>query len=320
MDRDRVRKSIGSGNLIGAMVYWTALSDVRTPRALFRQGIRACGLEDALAAEPKPEKVLNLAVGVANRRQGGAASNKTAPGYAKLKDKTDAVVTYAVFMRRDLTDRGRYLEEATVSIDRTAPNPSPVVTLTKGAPKDEARDNLITRIVDQYTELSSFSDTQEVSKTLVASVRDVCSGLTLKAGFYLVRPDYLLKLRALRDFMATDLGATLEIWEIGETVDNTKTAKRSASESLRAAVDELIANAREFAAENTDPDDVSTKSINAQMRRFRDLDAKVTLYADILADYSTDLHKAIADAKQSILGKYLGDVEDDAAAPVAVAS
>lgn len=298
------KRSIGAGDrAIGAMVYWTALTDVRIARTLYRQGFTSCGLQDALTADPKAEKVLNIAVGIANRRQGGA----DATGYAELKHKTDTEVAYQVVMRRDLSDRARYLEEARIRLDRGQHAPRPVVDVDPRAPQDESRDRLVDTIVDQYTELLAYADTQEVSKALVCAVRDVCSGLTLKAGFYLVRTEYLPQLMQLQKFMTSEMGANLEIWEIKTTDVNKAAAQRNAKESLRESLNVLLAEVEAFRTEHTDPEKVAAKSVNAQVKRFRELDGKVQLYADILGGYARDLTKAITTAKQEFVTAYCGD-------------
>jgi hypothetical protein len=249
----------------------------------------------------------------------GDVKGKPAPGYAELKTKdpvsmAQPLATYAVLMQRNAADRVRYVEEARVSIRRDQPHTSPMVDVDTHAPASTARDKLVDTIVAQYTELSTYSNTQEVSQTLVRAVRDVCSGLTLKGGVYLVRPEHLASLTSLQEFIARDCDGALELWEIRETTANARTAQRNARTSLRAAFDELMTEIATFRAENTDPTKVMAKSVNAKVREFRELDAKVALYADVLGSWRDELAGSIAKAKTEFLTAYLGDDADDAAA------
>jgi hypothetical protein len=311
------KESMSDGaDLIGVMVYWTGLHDARVSRPLWRQGIRQCGLGAALSDEPKPEAILNRAVGTANRRQTGDVGTKTKPGYAKLKRKDDDA-TYAVLMRRDVGDRMGYLEEATVTIVRDAHDPEPTVATEPGVQPDDARDALVHVIVDEYTEMLQYANTQEISETLVRAVRDTCSGLMLKAGFYIVRPDHLAALTDLEKFLADSCGATLELWEIRSSSRNASTAQRNANKSIRLAFTELCDEVKTFRDEHVDDiDGTPQKSLNARVERFKDLDAKVQLYADVLGDYRDELTAAIAVAKRELLGAFIGfdDVDAEAAA------
>lgn len=296
--------------LIGVMVYWTELTGVRVARPLFRTGVRQCGLGAALADEPKPEAVLNRAVGVGNRSTRGDVATKTKCGYAKLKRKDDDA-TYSLLMRRDVGDRMGYREEATISIQRDATDPAPIVEVDPTAPADPARDRLVEVIVDEYTEQLRFANTEEVSQTLVRAVRDTCSGLTLRSGLYLVHPEHVTELTALQAFLASSCGATLEVWEQRSTARNAEVAQRNASALLRGEFTDLVAEVQAFAERHTDPDEVAQKSINARVRRFKELDGRVQLYADILGDHRDELLAAIADAKHRLLGAYLGSEDSD---------
>lgn len=296
-----------NSDLVGALAYWTGLDGVRLPRAEFRAEVTAVGLKDALAAIPSAEKILNRAVGAANRRQSGDVTNKTKTGYARLKEKTDAVATYAVLMRRDVGNRMSYIEEATLSIDRTQPAPVPTVVVEHGAPADDERAELVKHIVDEYTDQLNNADTHEVSETLVRAIRDVCSGLTLRMGVYAVTPAYVEPLARLAAYLER-VSVSLTVWEINSSSRNRANASKDARKSLRTTFDELMADVADFRAAHPKADEVAVKSVTSRVRRFKDLDAKVSLYADIVGDYAEQLRAGIDAAKRDLEACYLDDV------------
>ena len=305
---DDVQRSLSRGHRnLGAFVYWTNLTDVRLDRALFRQGFRMCGLGKAVAKDPKPEASLNQAAMIANRRQG-----KDAPASVELKHKGDEAV-YCVLMRRDVADRRRYLEEATIAVERGGPTePTPTVAVDAGVGADDSRDQIIASTLEMYAELRGYAHTQELSETLMRSM-GVINAISLRTGVYFVQHDKVPTVRLLKAFLETNTCATMSVWEIRDTDDNTTEAKKNAREAFADRINELISEVKDFVSKNPNPDDVQTKSINARVKQFKDLDGRVGLWADILGDYQNELRAVIADAKQKLLGAYLGDSEDDSA-------
>lgn len=325
---------------IGALVYWRDLFGLRIPRDVFRTGMRACGLGGALARDPSPEKLLNVAAGTANRKQ-----DRTAPRVkVELKAKGTHAV-YAVLARRDVEadcaacaahygqpggpcDEGkpvasphrngaprpslrvRYLEETTVAVDREHGG-SLIVHDLPGTLDDVNREDVVKRVVDEYADLLVNAHGQEVSETLTRAM-DSMGALPLRTGTYFVPASQLGAVRALRDFIEKNTKATITSWIIRGDDENAATAKRDAREAMLDRIECLVTEVREF-TESTPVEDAATKSVNAAVRKFRELDGKVQLYADILGDYVSELHGAIADAKQRLLGAYLGDADDQAA-------
>lgn len=311
---ERARRAMSQGDLIAAQVYWQDLKGLSISRALFRQGIEAAGMGDALGAAPSAEKVLYTAATRASQRVEGDVRTKTKTHYAELKDKTDAQVVYAVMARRDVGGVRAYVEEASIAIDRALEAPPAVVTLRPNIPADAARDALVDGIVDTYQELLVTVYSQEVSETLVRAMTTVCSALTLKSGLYLVTPDHLPGVRQLEAFMASDCGVALDVWEIGESTSNHRTAARNASGQLTAAYRELLAQVEAFTAKHAPAaDDVPMRSVAVKMREFKELDGKVLLYADVLGDYAANLRDSIAKAKTAMLAS-LGLEDTDVAA------
>lgn len=303
---DDVQRSLSRGQRnLGAFVYWNNLTDVRIDRSMFRQGFRMCGLGKAVAKDPKPEASLNQAAMIANRRQG-----KDAPASVELKHKGDEAV-YCVLMRRDVADRRRYLEEATIAVERGGPTePTPTIAIDASSPPDDARDSIIAAVIENYTELRGYAHTQEMSETLMRAM-GVVNAISLRTGVYFVQYDKVPTVRLLKAFLETNTCATMSVWEIRDTDDNTTEAKKNAREAFTDRINELIAEVKDFTSRNPNPDDVQTKSINARVKQFKDLDGRVGLWADILGDYQAELRATIADAKQKLLGAYLGESDDD---------
>lgn len=313
--KQNVKNSVsgGSGKVIGGLVFWKDLSDVRVNRQTWKMAVEQVGLKAALSKDPSPERVLSGAVTVANRRAPEQAGTRNKLGYAKLKAKGDEAV-YSVLMRRDQGDRMGYLEEATIALDRGAESPIPATAVEPSAPADDDRDAIIATILTEYTDALTYAFTCEVSETLVRAVRDVCSGLSLRSGVYVVHPDHIATLDAFAEYLST-IGVTFEVWTVRDDGSrNAKQASREASGSLRAAYDEMMAEVAAFRAENPPGDDVSGKSIATRVRRFKDLDAKVDLYADVVGEYAAQLRAQIAAAKADLEAAYLDGGLDKSAA------
>lgn len=289
---------------LGALVYWSNLTDVRIDRALFRQGFRLCGLGKAVAKDPKPEASLNQAATIATRRQG----RDVEPARVELKSKGDEAI-YGVLMRRDVGDRRRYIEEAQISVVRESPvEPTPFVSTDAHAAHDPQRDAIIQSVLEQYRELRQYAHTQEMSETLMRSM-SVVGALSLRTGVYFVPQGALHTIRLLKTFLESNTCAQVTIWEIAATDENTATAKRDAREALTDRINELIAEVQTFTA-GTSVEDVQMKSVNARVKRFKELDGRVGLWADILGDYQAELRATIAEAKQRLLGAFLGESSD----------
>lgn len=292
---------------IGALVYWRDLSGVRIEREVFRTGFRAAGLGAALAKDPSPEKLLNTAAGTANRKQ----DREQPKVKVELKAKGTHAV-YAVLARRDESDgRIKYLEEATVAVDRERGG-TPIVNDLPGTPVDDGREAVIGRVLDEYADLQVNAHGQEVSEALTRAMA-VMEALPLRTGTYFVPASKLGAVRALREFVELHTTATVTSWVIRGSDENTATARRDAREAMLERIEDLVSEVKEF-VDTTPVEDAAAKSVNAAVRKFKELDGKVQLYADILGDYQAELQAAIAEARQRLLGAYLGDAEDDAAA------
>lgn len=290
---------------LGALVYWAGLSEVRINRALFRQGFAFCGLDKVVSRDPKPEAILNTAASSAMRKQ--PRNDQTAR--VELKGKGADVATYGVLMRRDIADRRRYLEEAQITVMRYEENPTPTVQTDANAPADDNRDKVIAAVLAQYDEIRQFVHTQELSETLMRSMAAV-GAISLRTGVYFVPEKALPTIRSLKAFVEGNTPATITMWDIAATDENAATARRDAHESFKFRLSELVAEVKTF-TETCTPEDAASKSINARIRHFRDLDERVTLWADILGDFQADLHASIATAKETLLAAYLGEVDAD---------
>lgn len=305
VDFGELKEALAQGEkLLGAMVYWNNLTDVRIDRTLFRQGFRLCGLGKVVAKDPKPEASLNQAAAIATRRQG----RDVEPARVELKSKATEA-TYGVLMRRDVADRRRYIEEAQISVVRDQPEPTPFVQTDPGAPLDPQRDEIIASVLEQFRELRGYAHTQELSETLMRAMGHI-GALSMRTGVYFVPAGALHTITLLKTFLESNTTATMSVWEIRATKGNTANAKRDAREAFAERLSELVDEVKTFTA-GTSVDDVQMKSINARVKRFKELDARVGLWADILGDHQLELRSAIAEAKQKLLGAYLGDSEDD---------
>lgn len=311
---DDIAKALAHGqHKLGALVYWNGLTDVRIDRALFRQGFRIAGLGRAVQRDPRPEAVLTHAVTIAQRRQGRVDEKAR----VELKAK-GTHSTYAVLMRRDVGDQRRYIEEARIAVPRgdsgAAATTAPIVEYATAVIDDQCQ-ALVDAVLEQYTELAAYVGTQETSETLMRAMGHA-GALSLRSGIYFVPAAALDGIRLLKTFLEQNTRAALTVWDIAATAENAGTAKRDAREAFQDRLTALVAEVTAFTAENSDPDAANAKSVNARVRRFGDLDGRVSLWADVLGDHVAELRAAIAAAKSSLLGAYMSQVDDGDLSPI----
>lgn len=301
------RAAMASGDRpIGALVYWRKLTDVHMERGAFKTGFRNAGCGKALAKDPKPEALLNQAANAAARRQGREERAKI-----KLKGKSTEVAVYAVLMRRDIGDLVRYVEEARVGVRRDGGNGKLIIEVEQNAPQDEARDALLANVEAIYTDLRDYVHGDEMSQTLMRAIAFL-GGVSLRTGCYFLHALSLPSIELLQKFITENSTAHLACWDV-KASDGDRNAKEARTEvraSMTARLEEIIAEVTTFTASIVTAEDVLPKSINARVGRFRELDGEVSLFADILGDYQEELHRSIAEAKQKLLGAYLGQQDD----------
>jgi len=295
---------------LGALVYWSGINDVRIPRSTFRSEFERMGLGEAVGKDPKAEACLNMAAGVASRRQG----KDVQPARIQLKEKNSHAV-YAVLMRRDVAIPGedarvRYLEEARVMVDRSQHAPSPQIVTASDVDQDDARDAVIADMVSEYNDMLGNIRTQECSEALMKAVQ-ILGGLSLRPGVYFVPAANLAQLGELKQFMADHAGVDISTWSIATNDANLVQSRRDARAAFLDKVSTLVEECKAFASSKGD--ELTARSINARIKRFHDLDGQAGLYADILGDQVTELRRVITDARNSFRDSVLGS-EDAAAA------
>jgi hypothetical protein len=287
---------------IAALVFWRALSGARIPRVALRDGFERLGLGSAVHS-PRPEKMLTEAVGRSLGSRKGSAK-------AELKAKGQCSV-YRILMRRDEAGRARYLEEAQVSLDRYAPGAQLQTMTLQGVPADPARDALIRAIADNLADVRANVLGGELSDALVDAM-EVMSALTLRTGVYFVGADQVDRARGLAALVEGVTDASVSVWELRDTPANAATARIDARRSFLDRLDALKREVAEFAA-STPVADAAPGTVATRVRHFKDLDARVGLWADILGSASDELRASIGDARQALLGPYLGLLDDTAA-------
>lgn len=310
ISQDEVRVAMAQGkNKIGALVYWKGITGVRIERGIFRQGFRVAGLGRAVQRDPLPEAVLHQASMVAKRRQ-----DRDAPK-AKVELKAKGThATYAILARRDLGDQWRYIEEARVAVERSRSGqllggyPTPSVEVDPAAPADAQRDALVEEMLQNYTDLCKYAGSEELSSTLTRAM-GVARGVPLRGGVYLIPAARLDQVRLLKAFLEQNTTAALTVWDIHASDENAAEAKRGAREAFKERLDELVSEVKAFADANADPEKANAKSVNAHARHFADLDARVMLWVDVLGDHIAELRGSISQAKDSLLGRYLAEVD-----------
>lgn len=298
----------GSGSLLGWLVYWEGLAGVSIPRTAFRAAMEKMGLGAIIGRDPKAEACMSLAAQVVVRRQG----KKATPAQIKLKDK-GRFSTYAVCMRRDIAgatqERMRWIEEARVVLDRGQPSPTPTIVIEPGAPDDDSRDALIADLVNEYRDTLSNIRTEEASEALSAAMGEL-SGLTLRPGAYFVPAASGAILVELREYFEAHTRVAISCWDIAASSSNAGTAARSARQRFLDDVATLSEECRSFA--DSRGEEMTTKSVNARVKRFQELEGKVELYAGILGDLAEDLRGEITASRRQFLAAI--GLEDDAAA------
>lgn len=308
MDVTTVQSALGRGRkLLGAMVYWTGLKDVRISRALWRQGLEHAGVADAVSGDPGSDALLNTACAFATRKQGRGADRIE----VKLKSKGQDAV-YRVMVPRYLPDgRARTIEEATIAVDCYAEGATPNAIVAAGVDPHPGRDAVVADVLEWFGELRGYIFTDEVSSALVDIVEHL-NGISLRTGVYLVPAHNIDRMRAVQRYIESSTSARLTVWNINADDENTSEARRDSREALTARLDDVIVKVKKF-RETVTVEDALPRSVNAKVKLFKELDAEVELWADVLGDYTAQLAQAIADAKQTLLGEYLGLVDDTTA-------
>jgi hypothetical protein len=296
-----LEQHLGKGTrTIGALVYWRHLMDAKIPRTTLEEGFTAAGLAPAVP-HPKVEKMLTDAVTRARAGRGQEVK-------IDLKAKGQKSV-YRIMMRRD-SDRARYVEEARVAIDRYAPNAQLETELLEGVQADQTRDDVIEDIRDNLAEIRAYAFPNEISDALVSAMEHL-HALPLRTGVYFVHADALTCVGELAAFIAKNTPAALTVWEMRDTAQNALTARADARASFLDRLDELKAKVAAFTAE-TAVEDASPRGVSTRVAYFHDLDADVGMWADVLGGAADELRKSIADAKQALLGNYLGLLDNKA--------
>ena len=297
------REMAAGDELLGSLVFWTGLSDVRIPRQAFRDEFTRMGLGAAIGRDPKAEACLSQAAGQATtklKRKGLAQ--------VRLKDKGTHAV-YAVLMRRDVTlpdqeTRVRYLEEARIVIDRGQPSPKPVIVTADDVAQDDDRDEVIDAVCVLYRDLLDNVHTEEVSEALMEAMV-LLGGLTLRPGVYFVPAANAPQLQALRLFLESYTAINLSTWDISRTSANAEQSARDARATFLDKIHELGEECRAFVAEKGE-EEASAKSINTRIRRFTDLEGQVELFADILGDHAANLRATLEATREAFRTSVLG--------------
>ena len=296
-------RELGRGSTtIGALVYWTSLKDCKLSRVLFKQGMELCGVGDAVKT-PKTETLLTEACSRAARHQGRDVD----PVKLELKSKGQESV-YRVMMRRDVDGRARTIEEAQIAVDRYAVGATPTVKTLDGVPPDAQRDRILDDVVEWFSELQMNVFAPEVSDVLVESM-EILNALSLRTGCYFVTADQMDKVRAIAAFLAANTRAKITIWDMRATPENVATARVDAYESFVDKLADLTMRVKKF-TDRVSVEDATARSVNAKIREFKDLDAQVDLWADVLGDAQASLRESIENARTAILGDYLGLADD----------
>lgn len=301
----KTQTSLASGTTdIAVMTYWANLLKVRVQRQTLRQIFTDAGLGDAVPRDPHPDVTLHTAAGCVK-------PSKKRPVRIELKSKSDTLTTYAVQISHRPDDRTGWLEQATITLDRTVPEPIPQVAVDHRAPVvNQIRDAAIAEVCAEYADLRKHAKGEEVSSMLVTATKLV-NAIVCRSGLYLVPTTYAQPLYLLRDALARETPVRMTLWEIRDTPANVAEAKEDARASLIDELRDLRHQVEEFIAGLAGATTVGgfgfTKSLNYHVRCFKELDGKVALYTDLLQDTATHLHVQIAAARKQLLGAYLGE-------------
>jgi hypothetical protein len=108
----------------------------------------------------------------------------------------------------------------------------------------------------------------------------------------------------LKTFIEANTRVAITAWSIAASDANVGEARREAREALMDKVSTLISECDEYVA--IKGDDIATKSINARIKRFQEIEGQAMLYADILGDFAEQLVEKIATARSAFADAVLG--------------
>lgn len=292
------KRVLGQGTRpLGALVYWDNLKNVEVLRTTLLAGFDAAGLAAAVSTPSEPATVLGLAVNKqAHRRDADAQIDMVA--------KMDSEVVYAV-LGHDVDGTGftQWTERVRLRLDRTLARPVLQIEPIAGRQVTPAVDLVISEVAADYTTLLDYAKSTEVSSSLVRAMK-VAQTIALRSGVYLAPLSAMPAIESLAKFIEKETKIVFSMWEIMDGDRNAATAKRDAFNEFHTALTDLRDEVDAFTA-SVKPDEANFRNVGAFVRRFKDLDGKVLIYADVLGELAESLRSSIDGARAALTKAYV---------------
>jgi hypothetical protein len=294
-----VLSSVGATTL-GALVFWS-LSGVRVLRADFRAGLESIGLDAAMAADPTPKGALGKAMPAIMVGKRGVFARK-APGGG-----------LAIVVEQAMDGALQHVHVATAStrggqlgIERKAPDADELL-VAAGHP------GLLVELEETYRTVRDYLGTVDLSEILSSAMngsphRGLFAALSLRertGGLYFVPAAGVPRMAQLAELIhQVAPECQISVMTITGDQANLAQAAQAARSTFAAQLAELRTELLSFGAKlEADGKQPGTHSITVRAERFRELQARVQVFRDVLGDVAAELDGQIVAVRTELLGK-----------------
>lgn len=300
-----VLSSVGT-KTIGALALWT-LSQVRIRRTELEGKLDAIGLGEAMPRAPKPYAVLSSAVERVSRGKRDV-----------LFRRPQAEKAWALLVANEETSspgKSRHVKMIHVVTLRAEGEGSDAVAAEwidpTFPPLYPDAVSIVALVKDAFLECRDFVHTDGLSEILTACMsgtgkHSLLAALSLRertGGIYFVHSTKLPMLRNLAD-LVRDLGSELNVLTITGQDENLSQAASAAKASFAAQLQTLREDLAELKSKLAANDGTGKeRSIEIRAERFRAVEGRVALFADILGDVAGELRAEIEHARQTLLAE-----------------
>ena len=289
------------GKTIGAICFWT-LSDITVSRADVRAKMDELGLLPAVLRDPSPSALLTRACAEVKRGRGSLVFDRV------IQNKTETVFA----MSERAIDGGA--EKATYSTQSRVR----VANVDGSIQLEDSSNPLMMEVRAKYALLQENMTVYEFGEMLGRAFlgrahSNLLGGINLRGkagGVYFVPQDSMAKTLAFADFINSTGSCNMTVWPVAAGDRQIKQAQSAIERDIQTKVRNVMADLSEFGSkldkEALESIGFDTRGIQIRMERFELLQAKASLYADVLGSAQADIASCIGKAKDSLRTAVLG--------------
>lgn len=285
----------GGGKLLGALVYWT-LEGVHWERDAMRAAWAVLGLDAAIGRPPSPASVLSDAIA---RSQAGTKNVIS----RRLSRESWALVHEQAGDDGTLTHR----HQATVAIE----DGKLAVRFYEGESIDPAITRHVMRVQGAFADIAAYAGTIDLSQALVTAMggtarNQMLAGISMRdrtGGLYFVPGSQVDRMRKLAALIKQhNSGCNVYVLGLYADDDNIEAASQAARASFTAQLNELRQELSAFVSESKEKGrEITERHSETRARRLEHLNARVSLWTEVLGDVANELREQIAIAQDDVI-------------------